>query len=575
MASNERKEAGDLSRFSAFEKHPEKYHIFQALRLIEAQYADHPRLGRSRRPKQDAVRLKQRIDLAFSSSTVARFKAKDKKTGEPGEMAQYMFGLFGPNGPLPLHLTEYAFNRQRSFRDPTFKAFGDIFHHRMLSLLYRAYASGEPTSSFDRKGEVDPFAQKVAAFAGLKGAAFSERDAMPDLAKLRYAGRLAHGTRNEEGLLALISGFFGAPATMESFVGTWLELDKKDTWELGNPHKPAKLGQSCSIGSMVWTRQAKFRFRVGPVGLTEYKRLLPGGDSLKRLKSLVNNYMGEAMMWDMNLVLRKGEAEPAVLGRAAVRDEEVNVVVSHEEEVVTKVERAEEVPFSWASAKAEDEAATVVPFVTEPEANSDEAQPDLNMPEGTGAGPDIDAATLGDEDALAEPSNLVVAPDDSADILEEVAPPSDESAAALDPFAASLEAGKEPLEAEDRDSLTTANDGTASDDIEGGEADPLNALPEDMPPPPPPLDMDKTVVIPAMAPAAPIKVSAPIDFGEALSEIEETPQFPPLSDDKRLEDDTRPPPMGVYLGWTTWLGKPPDDKDLDQLFIQSDAQPGE
>jgi len=136
---------------------------------------------------------------------------------------------------------------------------------------------------------------------------------MPDLAKLRYAGRLAHGTRNEEGLLALISGFFGAPATMESFVGTWLELDPKDTWELGNPHKPAKLGQSCSIGSKVWTRQAKFRFRVGPVGLAEYKRLLPGGDSLKRLKALVSNYMGEALMWDMNLVLKAGEAEPAVL----------------------------------------------------------------------------------------------------------------------------------------------------------------------------------------------------------------------------------------------------------------------
>ncbi len=401
MASDERKAAGDLSRFDALKDHPEKYHIFQALRLIEARYADRPRLGRSRRPKQDPVRLKQRVSMAFASSTVARFAPQDEQSGEAGELAQYMFGLFGPNGPLPLHLTEYAYNRQHSYRDPTFKAFGDIFHHRMLSLLYRAYASGEPTANFDRAGDVDDFAQKVAAFAGLKGAGFADRDAMPDLAKLRYAGRLAHGTRNEEGLLALISGFFGAPASMESFVGTWLELDPKDTWELGNPHKPARLGQSCSIGSKVWTRQAKFRFRVGPVGLADYKRLLPGGDSLKRLKALVRNYMGDALMWDMNLVLKAGEAEPAMLARA--------------------------------------------------------------------------------------PSG---------------------------------------------------------------------------PPQEPALDMSATVILPAPA-------KTTIEFNE------ETEPFPPLSMDKGHEDDTPSAPEGVYLGWTSWLGTPPDDQDLDQLYIASDAQTGE
>ena len=434
MASDERKEAGDLSRFNALKENPDTYHIFQALRLIEAAYGDRPRLGRSRRPNQDPIRLKQRVDLGFASSTVARFVPENAQTGDAGELAQYMFGLFGPNGPLPLHLTEYAYNRQRSFRDPTFKAFADMFHHRMLSLFYRAYASGEPTSSFDRKGEVDPFAQKVAAFAGLKGAALADRDAMPDLAKLRYAGRLSHGTRNEEGLLALISGFFGAPATMESFVGTWLELDPKDTWELGNPHKPAKLGQSCSIGSKVWTRQAKFRFRVGPVGLAEYKRLLPGGDSLKRLKSLVNNYMGEAMMWDMNLVLKAGEAEPAMLAKA-VADEEVSVVLSPEEEVVTKVERAEEVPAT------------------------------LSMP----------------------------------------------------------------------------------------------------------LDLEKTVVLPMAAPAT---ADSEIEFEAVAEDFEETPQTQSLSAENGQTDDTRPEPKGVYLGWTSWLGTPPSDKDLDQLYIQSDAQSG-
>ncbi len=513
MASDERKEAGDLSRFEALKENPEKYHIFQALRLIEAAYADKPRLGRSRRPSQDAIRLKQRVDMAFASSTVARFVPQNAQTGEAGELAQYMFGLFGPNGPLPLHLTEYAFNRQRSFRDPTFKAFGDIFHHRMLSLFYRAYASGEPTSSFDRKGEVDPFAQKVAAFAGLKGAALADRDAMPDLAKLRYAGRLSHGTRNEEGLLALISGFFGAPATMESFVGTWLELDKKDTWELGNPHKPAKLGQSCSIGSKVWTRQAKFRFRVGPVGLAEYKRLLPGGDSLKRLKSLVNNYMGEAMMWDMNLVLRKGEAEPAMLAKAVV-DEEVSVVLSHEEKVVTKVERAEDVPFMQVDMPEVAAPVTVVAPVV----------PDEEMPEGPSMGEPLEAEQSG----LEVPEGFAGV---ETEMLEEQVP-------------------------------------------EIVERTPPELDATEMPLPEPPLDMEKTVVLPMAVPPAPAVTASEIEFEDVAERFEEAPQIPPLSDEDGHEDDTRPEPKGVYLGWTTWLGAPPSDRDLDQLYIQSDAQPG-
>ncbi|MBL1437523.1 MAG: type VI secretion system baseplate subunit TssG [Rhodobacteraceae bacterium] len=537
MASDERKKTGDLSRFEAFKEHPEKYHIFQALRLIEAAYADTPRLGRSRRPKQDAVRLKQRIDMSFASSTVARFVPQDEQTGEPGELAQYMFGLFGPNGPLPLHLTEYAYNRQHSFRDATFKAFGDMFHHRMLSLFYRAYASGEPTSSFDRKGEVDPFAEKVAAFAGLRGAAMRGRDAMPDLAKLRYAGRLAHGTRNEEGLLALISGFFGAPATMESFVGTWLELDKKDTWELGNPHKPAKLGQSCSIGSKVWTRQAKFRFRVGPVGLADYKRLLPGGESLQRLKALVNNYMGEAMMWDMNLVLRKGEAEPAMLARAVI-DEEVSVVLSHQEEIVTKVERAEDVPFTpvvMAGEVALDGLEQATPEVTMPDESAAEKIPKGGEPE------DVWAAS--------EDAKLKAAQPEASDIKD-----------------AAPEAGQGEMPEPEAAAPIGKN---LQDEMPELDEAPM-PLPVE-----PPLDMDKTVVLPLAVPSAASVVASEIEFGEVAEPFEESPQIPSLSAENGHEDDTRPEPRGVYLGWTAWLGAPPDDKDLDQLYIQSDAQPGE
>lgn len=315
MASDERETSGALARIAHLAEHPEKYHIFQALRIIEAAYSDSPRLGKSQRPGQDPVRMKQLVDMAFAPSTIRRFKPRAGKDGAPGEVVQLMFGIFGPNGAMPLHLTEYARNRMHSHRDPTLSAFADVFHHRMLSLLYRAYASGNPALSYDRHGTDDGFANMVAALVGLRGKGFEDRDAMPDLAKLRFSGRLAQSAKNEDGLVALVAGYFGTPARLETFVGNWLDLDPKDTWELGNFRRPARLGQTCSLGNRVWTRQDKFRFFVGPLDLADYKRLLPSGGSLERLKALVRNYMGDTLSWDVNLILKRGQSEPLKLGK--------------------------------------------------------------------------------------------------------------------------------------------------------------------------------------------------------------------------------------------------------------------
>jgi type VI secretion system protein ImpH len=55
----------------------------------------------------------------------------------------------------------------------------------------------------------------------------------------------------------------------------------------------------------MWSRQNKFRIILGPMGIELYKLMLPGGDSLKRLISLVKNYIGIDLGWDIQLVLKK------------------------------------------------------------------------------------------------------------------------------------------------------------------------------------------------------------------------------------------------------------------------------
>ena len=87
---------------------------------------------------------------ACSVEPSAALASFESRKGAPPRLQVRLFGLFGPNGPLPLHLTEYARERLRLAGDPTFARFCDIFHHRFLALFYRAWAQAQPHVNRDR-----------------------------------------------------------------------------------------------------------------------------------------------------------------------------------------------------------------------------------------------------------------------------------------------------------------------------------------------------------------------------------------------------------------------------------------
>lgn len=307
MATRDGSGADDLTHYDRFRQSPQAFHIFQALRILEARYSDAPLLGTSKRPAEDRVRLGQEADLAFPRTTIRDYTPPG---AGPGVLTNRFFGLFGPNGPLPTHLTEFVRERAINSRDPTFLAFANMLTHRMMSLLYRAWTTGQPSASYDR-GAGGRFEYKVAAFAGIASAELRDRDAMPDAARSHFAAHLSAGPRHADGLVAMVQSFFHVPVSLQQFIGSWLELEPGDRWQLG---APAGLGRATSIGTRVWSRSAKFRLRIGPLGLDEYQRLLPGSASLSRLKSVVRAYVGDAQDWDVNLVLRGDQVPQAVLG---------------------------------------------------------------------------------------------------------------------------------------------------------------------------------------------------------------------------------------------------------------------
>lgn len=295
----------------ALEQAPYRYDFFEAVRRLECAYRDKPRVGRSARPVDDPVRLAQDPTLAFAPASLSSFR--QGKNGRPPRLAGYFFGLTGPNGPLPIHLTEFAYDRLRNAHDPTITGFLDVFHHRMLSLFYRAWANARPAVSFDRP-EADWFGDQLGAFSGIGMPALRDRDKMPDVAKRHYAGFLACETRHPEGLCAIVADFFRLPVRVAEFVGAWMQLPREDCCQLGLSRATGTLGVNAIAGSQVWGGQHKFRLVLGPMKLANLRRLLPGGDSLGRLMAIVHNYTGDELAWDVNLILKRDEVPRMKLG---------------------------------------------------------------------------------------------------------------------------------------------------------------------------------------------------------------------------------------------------------------------
>jgi len=311
MASKNRPTSDAIALQQAILAHPYKFGFYQTLRRFESIYNTKPRIGTSVRPADDIVRLIQEPSLIFAPATIAAFTSGD--AGKLPELSVTFFGMFGPNGPLPLHLTEYARDRIRNSDDPTFSEFLNIFHHRMLSLFYRSWANAQPTVNFDRPQQ-DRFSVYIGSLFGLGMPSLRNRDNIPDFAKLHFAGRLSAHSHNAEGLVAMIQSFFEVPVVIEQFVGEWLELPVDCRFQLGVSPQTSTLGVSATIGEFVWQCQQKFRIILGPLDKKDYRRFLPGYESEKRLRSMVRNYVGDSMNWDLNLVLKKGNAPSIKLG---------------------------------------------------------------------------------------------------------------------------------------------------------------------------------------------------------------------------------------------------------------------
>lgn len=289
-----------------------QFEAFQLLRLIECAHAHQARLGTAMRPSQEPIRIGQDPGLRFSSAQVNSY--------EPGDAMRAPrlaldFGLLGPEGPMPLHLTEFVRARSRHRGDRTLERFLDLFHHRVSSLRYRAWAASQPAVGADRLGE-DRFATYVGSLCGMARHVARGDGVLSGDQMLGAAALIGDRRRPAAGLAALLSGAFGVSVVIEPFAGQWLPVPDEAPVRLGACNRSA-LGRGHVLGRRVWDRQSKFVVVLGPLDAAQRDRLLPGAAQFARLDAWVRWYVGATLDFDVELRLTHDAAPPMRLGAGA------------------------------------------------------------------------------------------------------------------------------------------------------------------------------------------------------------------------------------------------------------------
>lgn len=290
---------------------PYRFDLWHVLRWLDAKHPDLPALGRSPIPNLEPIRIGQEPSLAFAP---AQIHALHPATAtQRTRMSILGFGLWGPNGPLPTHLTEYARERLRTRGDRTLVRFVDLFHHRFTLLFYRAWADAQSTASLDRPGD-DRFSRYAASLIHLGDSSLRDRDAVADHAKLFGAGHLVRETRNAEGLERLLAIYFQTGVRVEQWVAHWLTLAREQRTRLGLGRIAERLGAGAVAGAKVPDVQSRFRVWLGPLSRTDYESHLPGARPFLQVLAWLRTYIGYELAWDVRLVLRREEVPSATLG---------------------------------------------------------------------------------------------------------------------------------------------------------------------------------------------------------------------------------------------------------------------
>lgn len=281
-----------------------RHGIYGLLRGAEARAQNLPKIGEARLPAQNIVDLTQAPAMAFPGATLESITVGSDRALVDG----YWFGLTGPMGPLPLHLTEFAFFERRASKNRPFGRFLDLLAGRMLQFFYRSWADANPAACADRPDD-DHFTRYLEALTGAARGVRSDA-AFPARARLYYAG-LYTGRRSPAAIQDAMADLVGAPVRLVEYIPLWRDIEPEDQTRLGRAFN--QLGVDAVSGRRTSTVSDAFRIVIHAKSARDYENLLPGGPRFNIMAEALDSFVPSHLEWDLEL-----EASPAAVRETAL-----------------------------------------------------------------------------------------------------------------------------------------------------------------------------------------------------------------------------------------------------------------
>jgi type VI secretion system protein ImpH len=295
---------------------PHAFSFFQAVQLLQ-RYAGGALVGRQGPASEEALRFRPAVSLSFPAADLSGIEVKNAtaQTRRRYCITTSFLGLHSSDSPLPTFYTEdllWKETDQKAVRD-----FLDVFHHRALSLFYRAWEKYRYTVQFRHRG-TDEFSRRVFSLVGLGTPALIDSTGFPAIRLLRYAGNITQRPRSAAVLSGMLRDYFALPSVdIIQCIERWVRIDSAQQNRLGN--RNCTLGRDLTVGERVRDRSGKFRISVGPVGFLDFLRFLPIQKDHAAMVNLVRFYTTDRLDFDIEVKLRAEETPPLQLSSASPR----------------------------------------------------------------------------------------------------------------------------------------------------------------------------------------------------------------------------------------------------------------
>lgn len=309
MADKTRPPAFDLAE-DLIENGP-RFSFLQVLRLLRhmGHLPENIEDPKSHRLCARTVFIRPENHLAFPASDVACVK----KTGDDADyftVSASFLGLYGPASPLPTFYTEDLIEQEMA-DETAARDFLDIVNHRLYTLFFRC---SRKYRLFFRVCEEQDRQAMETLFCLLGLGEPLHREKFPlAYPLLRYIGLLSQHPRSASGLETILSDTLnGPPVSVSQCRRRTVKIPDRQRLYLGVAG--CTLGEDGVLGGQIEDYTGKFLISVGPVRFSVFQDLLPGHRLCGLIASITRFYLQDPLEYDVELILKKGEAQPLHLG---------------------------------------------------------------------------------------------------------------------------------------------------------------------------------------------------------------------------------------------------------------------